>query len=94
MKDRIKAARLTSFVAATVAYDGIGAPTVEGARLPIDAPPECAKQIRRTALRYGVPLRVDRTLAERLAKVETSEIPSELYQDVARLLCEIEQKKR
>ena len=50
-----------------------------------------ADEIRRIALRYGVPLKANLALAEQLALLECDErIPGELYDEVAHLFLELE----
>lgn len=54
---------------------------------------EVAKLMRQVALRFGVPIRFDDRLADKLAPVgHEEEIPEELYRAVARLLCDLDEQ--
>jgi flagellar biosynthesis protein len=49
-----------------------------------------AREIQRVALRYAVPMHERHALAERLQAVSAStEIPADMYDEVARLLVEL-----
>ena len=69
-------------IAVGIAYgDQIGVPEVSaiGQR-------KMAKQIRKIASRYGIPVLKDKKLAENLNRVDSEEdIPTQFYGDIARL---------
>ncbi|GEM_PF-5700341 len=83
--------RAKSFQAATISYDGEHTPQVSSASFAEELSPEAARLIRRTALRYGVPVRVEPLLTEKLARNESGELPQELFQEVAELLLSVRQ---
>ena len=86
-----KAKANKTFNAAALSYDGQGAPIVQSAAAPLGGERRMETLIRRTALRYGIPVKENAALAEKLAAIENeSEIPQELYTDVARVFCEVE----
>lgn len=84
----------SGFNAAALSYDGKGAPVVQSAVSPLGGERQMESLIRRTALRYGIPVHENPQLAEKLAALENeSEIPEELYTDVAKLFCEVDRAK-
>lgn len=54
-----------------------------------------AKEMERIARRYGIPVKVDGGLVERLEELELGEeIPSDLYRPVAAVLSQTKPKRR
>ncbi len=87
MNNRFKAHKIkapASFAAVSLCYDKAagGAPVVSAC-----GREDQAKLMQRVARRYGVPVVKQEALAESLAQVEVNtEIPAELYLDVAKVL--------
>ena len=53
----------------------------------------CAKELRRVARRYGIPIECHNSLAKRLSSLQTEqELPYELYEDVANVFSKIERR--